>query len=123
MNISKMKIAWKYLFGGMGSVVDYLLDVLNEALDAIDPANKVKVTAALNVAQKVLATLTALKWLCPTKWQIAYGETVEAVEAVAAALFDLKLTPEELAKVRKEFAEAVAAWKSPDDETCVDCVK
>lgn len=121
MNISKIKIAWKYLWGGMGDVVDYLLDVLNNALAAIDPAKKEKTVAALNVARRVLATLNALQWLCPTKWQIAYGETVEAVEAVIDALLDLQLTYEELEKIRKEFAEAVAAWKGPDDETCVEC--
>ena len=32
MDISKLKIAWKYIFGGIGSVVDYLLDLLNTAL-------------------------------------------------------------------------------------------
>lgn len=120
MDISKFKIAIKYLFGGMGSVVDYLLDVLNAALAKIDPENRAKVQAALNIAEKVLATLIALKWLCPTKWQTAYSETVEAVSVVVESLDDLNLTADELKKIQAEFAEAVAAWKGPDDETCKD---
>lgn len=120
MNISKFKIAIKYLFGGMGSVVDYLLDVLNAALAKIDPENRAKVQAALNIAEKVLATLIALKWLCPTKWQTAYGETVEAVNAVIDALADLKLEAAELTNIRDAFNAAVMAWKLPDDDTCKD---
>ena len=121
MNISNFKIILKYLTGGIGGVVDYILDILNAALAALDHSDKSKVMAILNIAQKVLATLNALKWLCPTKWQIAYSETIEAVEAIPDALSDLALTAEELQKIRKEFTEAVNSWKSPDDETCVDC--
>ena len=72
MNISKLKIAFKYLFGGMESVVDYLLDIANAALAAIDPDKRAKIAAAYNTLCKVLATLTALAWLVPTRWQSAY---------------------------------------------------
>ena len=107
MDISKFKIAWKLVFGGMGSVVDYLLDILNKALAALDPAKKEKIQAVLNLARRVLAALTALEWLCPTNCD---------------ALDDLTLTAEELERIKTDFEEAVKAWKSPDDETCVDCV-
>ena len=120
MEVSKLKIAWKYLFGGIGSVVDYLLEVLNNALASISAGNKAKVQAALNIAQKVLSTLAVMKWLCPTKWQTAYAETVEAVNTVIVAIDDFDLTIDELSKVRREFEEAVAAWKADDDATCVD---
>ena len=121
MNISKWTIAWKYIFGGVGSVADYLLDVLNKALDAIDASNKSKIQAVLNTANKVLATLNAFAWLCPTKWQTAYRLTAEAVQTVIDALSDLTLTLDELTAVKDNFTKAVAAWKSPDDETCLDC--
>ena len=122
MNISKIKIAWKYLTGGMGSVVDYLLDVLNDALKRIDPANKAKIQAVLNVAERVLSALQSLQWLCPTKWQTAYRTTVAAVISVTIALSDLTITQTELEAMQKAFDEAVKAWKAPDDETCVDCI-
>lgn len=42
MNISKLKIVWKWLTGGIGSVADYLLDVLNDALAKVDGNNRQK---------------------------------------------------------------------------------
>lgn len=120
MNISKFKIAWKYLCGGMGSVADYLLDILNKALKALDPAKKEKVIAVNNIAKRVLSALSALAWLCPTKWQTAYNLTVAAVKDVVDALEDLNITAEELTKVQTAFDAAVKVWKSDDDSTCVD---
>jgi hypothetical protein len=122
MDISKWMIAIKLLFGGVGAVASYVLDLLNKALAALPAGNRVKIQAVLNLAERVLSVLTALKWLCPTKWQTAYGKSVEAVETVVAALADLNITVDEIGKVRKAFAEAVASWKGDDDETCVDCV-
>ena len=119
MKISKLKLVWKYITEGIGGVADYLLDLLNSALASIDPANKTKVQACLNVATAVLSALIALQFLCPVKWQTAYKETVEAVVAVVSALEDLSITADELLTVQKEFGEAVMAWKGPDDETCV----
>ena len=127
MNISKFKLGWAAIKGALnpwgsafGNVADYLLEVLNNALAAIKADDKPKVQAALNIALKVLATLQTLKWLCPTRWQTAYKETVEAVEAVVSALEDLNLRQDELDNITKEFKEAVAAWKCPDDPSCLD---
>lgn len=120
-DISTFKMILKYLTGGVGGVVDYLLDLLNAALAKVDPANKAKIQAALNIAEKVLAALVALKWLCPTRWQTAYTETIEAVNCAIEALSDLQLTADELKRIQADFAEAIAAWKAPDDETCADC--
>lgn len=123
MNISKFKLAVKYLFGGIGSVVDYLLDILNQALAKVDPKKKEQIQAVLNVAEKVFAMLRAFQWLCPTKWQYAYAETISAVEVITFTMYDFALTAEEFSKVKATFAAAVAAWKSPDDETCVDYIE
>lgn len=130
MNISKLKIAFKYLFGGMEDVVDYLLDIVNQALAAIDPDKRAKIAAAYNTLCKVLATLTALAWLVPTKWQSAYKATLGAVADAADALADLKIEAAELTKVRDAFNAAVLAWRGgdvPDTdvdfgcEGCSDC--
>ena len=119
-------LAWKAFAGFVNpfstvfdSVSGYALTALNGAVRSIDPANQAKVQAALNIALKLLNVLRALSWLCPAKWQTAYRETVEAAEAVVEALKDLKLTQDEVAEIAKEFGEAVAAWRSPDDATCV----
>ena len=121
MNISKFKIAVKLLFGGMESVVDYLLDIANAALAAIDPDKRAKVAAAYNTILNVLATLNALAWLCPARWQSAYRNTIGAVEAVANALMDFTIEPAELTKVKDAFAAAVTAWRGGDvPDTDVD---
>lgn len=117
MNISAFKCVLKYLTGGVGGVADYLLDALNEVLGKVDPEKKKTVQAALNVTDKVFSSLLAFKWLCPTKWQTAYSETIEAVTAVSMALSDLVVTKEELETIKSAFAGAVKAWKSDDGET------
>lgn len=119
MKISKLTMAWKYLFGGVGSVVDYLLDILNQALSKVDTKKKEQVQGVLNIAEKVFAMLRSFQWLCPTKWQSAYAETISAVEVITFVMDDFVLTSEEFSKVKATFSAAVDAWKSPDDETCV----
>ena len=121
MNISTIKIAIKYLFGGVSGVVDYLLGALNSALAGMTDATRQKVQGALNLAQKVLATLTALKWLCPIKWQTAFKATVDAVADAVAALEDLEITSDEVAIVADRIRAALVAWNAPYDETCVAC--
>lgn len=121
MEISKFKVVMKYLFGGTSSVVEYVLGVLNKALASISDTKKEKVQGVLNVAIRVLSVLTAIKWLVPTKWQTAYGKTLFAVQEIVDSLSDLAITKDELAIVADKCKVALDAWKSPDDETCVDC--
>lgn len=120
MNISKFTIVWKYLFGGTSSVVEYVLGVLNKALSSIGETSKEKVQACLNTAIRVLSVLTALKWLVPTAWQTAYGDTIFAVQGVVDSLSDLEITKDELGIVADRVRAAVFAWQQPDDATCVD---
>ncbi len=123
LEISKFKLALKWLTGGMGSVTDYLLDRLNNALIAMDAKKQTQVQAVANYAVKIAATLSAFGWLVPTKWQTAYAETLAAVNSVAVALEDLKLESSEFEAIEKNFLSAVAAWKGGDDATCQDTVK
>ena len=125
--MSKLALTWAAIKGALnpfGSVFDsvatYVFGKVNDALNAIDVSKKEKIMAALNIATKALAVLNAIAWLCPTKWQTAYKLTIEAVQEVCDALFDLHLTIEELSNVRTKFEAAYSAWQSPDDETCVD---
>ena len=123
LEVSKIKLAWKWLTGGVGNVADYLLDLLNNALANLDAEKKDDIQAVVNLANKVAATLVAFGWLVPSKWQTAYTSTIAAVNEVIKAIEDLKLTADELASISTCFATCVAAWKSPDDETCKDCVE
>lgn len=121
MEISKFKLGWTAFcgfinpFGSMvGNIVDYLLDVLNSALANLSDATKEKIESVLATAKSVMDILLKLQFLVPTHWQYAYRETIEAVDEVIYSLEDIKLTAEELAKIRKEFDDAVRAWKEDD---------
>ena len=123
--MSKLALTWaalKGLLNPFGSVfeslADYALGYVNEAIGGLDISRKERIQAALNVATKALAVLNAVAWLCPTKWQTAYKATIEAVQDVCDALFDLHLTIDELSGVREKFSKAYAEWRGPDDETC-----
>ena len=127
MAISKFKLAMKAIGGALNpfgsaaaSVADYLLDVTNNALKSIDKSNKERIQAVLNTVKKVLAILRAIEWLIPTKWQTAYGKTLQAVGMVAEALADMEIGRNEPELIRQAFEEAVEAWKGPDDNTCVE---
>ena len=129
MKISGIKFLWKTVIGfinpwgsAIGSAASYLLDILNSTLAKIDPKRKDNIQAALNIANRVLSVLVALKWLCPTKWQVAYAATITAVTVVVNALQDLQITADELANIRNDFNAAVIAWNGDDDETCIDCI-
>ena len=120
MKISTLTMAFKYVFGGIGSVVDYLLDILNNALNSLDPNDQKKIQAVSNIALKIASVLKTLQFLIPTKWQNAYDSIIVAVERVFVALEDLKVENAELSEIQDSFKEAVIAWKGDDDETCVD---
>lgn len=113
MNISKTKLAIKFLFcGGVGAVVDYLLDILNEALSSIDDAKKEKIEDVFTISVKVLDWMESIsKWI-PTRWLDEYVSTLIAVRSVVGALSDFKITKEEIDTVRENFSKAVAEWKA-----------
>jgi len=114
MKISYLKIAIKYVFGGKGAVLDYVLDLANNAVAALSDANKDKVKAVLAFAEKLLALMDKLVVFCPKKWRKAWLETSVALAAVVNAAEDLEVTPEELQDVTDKFRLAYAAWRVDD---------
>ena len=112
MNISKLTIVWKFLTGGREAVLDYLIDLANNLFAKLAEAKQEQVKGYLAQAQKILATMQGVKWLCPSKWQDAYGETVEAFETVVTALSDLNVTTEEIKDCYAAFMTAYAAWRA-----------
>jgi len=120
MDISNWKIISKFLFwGGVSGIIEYVLEVLKNALESLADTTKAKIQAALNLALKVLSILEMIKVFVPTKWQSAYSLTIQAVESCVSSLTDLEITKEELDMVCDKIAAAYNAWKSPDDDTCV----
>lgn len=134
MNISKFKMGLTAFLGfvnplnllhplesAVTNVVEYLVDVANAALAAIDPDKRATIAAAYNTFLKVAATLRTLAWLLPTRWQSAYNLTLQAVSDAADALADFKIEAAELTKVKDAFNAAVTAWRGGDvPDTDVD---
>jgi len=121
MNISNWKLVTTFLFGGgVSGVIEYVLEVLKNALASLTDTSKAKIQAVLNLALKVLSVLEAVKILVPTKWQSAYTLTIAAVSECVSSLTDLELTKPELDIICDKITAAVKAWKSPDDDTCVE---
>lgn len=115
-----VSLLFSFVLKGTSGLVSYGLGKLNSALAKMNPRKQAHVTAALNIAQRVLSSLIAFKWACPTKWQNAYGCVIEAVADIAGSLSDLVLTDDEVARIIEKGKQAYDAWESADDETCVD---
>ena len=114
MNISKLTIVWKLLFGGREAVLDYVIDVANNLVAKISDAKQDEIKGYLAVAQRILKQLEDLTWLCPQKWLAAYGATLSAFGDLVEALADLKVTAEEIQSVVTAFQTAYAAWRVDD---------
>lgn len=112
MNISKLKLAWKFVTGGREGVLDYGLDVSNTFTARLPDAKKEDLKAYLATARNILDTIDALSWLCPSKWQRAYALTVIAFADIVSALDDLKVTRDELTAVCNAYQLAYAAWRA-----------
>ena len=112
MNISKLKLAWKFITGGREGVLDYALDCANTFADRIADAKREDIKSCLSTARNILDTLNSLSWLCPSKWRQAYVLTLSAFADLVAALDDLKVTQDELTAVCNAFRIAYAAWRA-----------
>lgn len=112
MNISKLKLAWKFVTGGREGVLDYGLDVSNTFAARLPDAKKDDIKSYLATARNILDTLGALSWLCPSKWRHAYALTLSAFADIVSALDDLKVTKDELTAVCNAYQLAYAAWRA-----------
>lgn len=112
MNISKLKLAWKFITGGREGVLDYALDCANTFTDRITDAKREDIKSYLSTARNILDTLSSLSWLCPSKWRQAYAFTLSAFGALVAALNDMRVTRYEIEKVCNAFRIAYAEWRA-----------
>ena len=112
MEISKLKLAVKFIFGGREAALDYVLDCANTFAAKLPDARKEDLKAYLATARKILDTLDAISWLCPAKWRKAYLVTVGAFTDLATSFTDLVLTADELAGLVEAFQIAYAAWRA-----------
>lgn len=126
MKLNMWTVVWKFITGftnGGVSVADYVLGLINTAVNQLSDPTKDNIRAVLNFAMKALAVLNAVRCFIPAKWQIAYAATIDAVAALVEVLSDLAVTKEELDKCVAAYRVAYDAWTGPDDETCVEMVE
>jgi len=109
MNISKVKVALKYLTGGIESVIEYLLDLFNEMISKL-PAEEVAKYAQLAKDISVfVGNLCVL--IKDDKKKIAAQATAQCFADLAVALYDSKMTKTELDALIDEVKAAIKAWK------------
>ncbi len=115
MKINKWKIVWKYFTGGKEAVLDYALDVANDFINNLSTENRKMAFVCFEKGVVILKSLKELEPIVPQKWQEAYDSTMGAFETVISALYDLKISQEELAEITAKFREAYNDWYTPDE--------
>lgn len=109
MNISKLGALWKLMTGGWTGLAVYILESVNQRLATLDQ------TKLAQAAQIVKAIASALEILLgtflPVKYRDAAQKTLEALNTLALALADGKVTQEELDANIDAIEAAVLAWK------------
>lgn len=109
MNISKLKIVFKYMTGGVAGVVEYVLDAFNEAAAKLPSEDVAKYAALAGDAAKFVCSCCGL--IRDDAKKRAAQMTAAAFADLASALSDAKLTKDELDAVVASVKAAVAAWK------------
>ena len=112
MNISTLKVIWCYLTGGGSKVIDYVLDIANNAVNGLNDSSKAKVAEVLAAIDKILATARTLYWMVPGKWQPAYADTLAALSNVRDACSDLTITTPELNAIVTSWMRAYSSWRA-----------
>ena len=109
MKISKLKVAVKYLTGGVESVVGYLLDLFNEMVAKLrgeDVAKYAQLAKDISVFVNNLCVLIANE-----AKRNAARATAQCFADLATSLLDSKLTKEELDGVIDAVKAACEAWR------------
>lgn len=109
MNLwNKIVLGAKFVFGGFESATDYILKLVNDYLAKESVVDRV---------QKVRDfVLTAIKYLkkyekyCPAIWAKDFKKLLDALQVLADAFEDNKLTPEEIAAAVAAVQSAIRDW-------------
>lgn len=109
MNISKFGALWSLMTGGWAGLAVYILEAVNKWLAKLD---QTKLAQAAQIVKSVASALEILLGtFLPEKYRDAAQKTLEALNTLALALADGKVTQEELDAQIDAIEAAVLAWK------------
>ena len=108
MNISKLKALWRLATGGWAGLAEYILETVNDALKRLDVT---KLAQMAQVVKAVATAVSALTPLLPARYAAPVRVTFAALDSLAMALADGRVTPEELDVNIDAVEAAIVAWK------------
>ena len=112
MDISKIKVVLKLIFGGVDSALEYILGKFNDLMCKPDVAERIE--QAVAAGRTVLSYMGRWNDWCPPKWRQYYEAVYTSVEAIVDTFVDGKVTSQEIVQVKNAFQIAYATWISED---------
>lgn len=109
MQISKLTALWKLATGGFAGLAVYILEAVNKWLATLDQEKLARAAAIVKAVANAVEIL--LETFLPAKYQDAAKKTLEALNTLALALADGKVTQDELDANIDAIEAAIAAWK------------
>lgn len=112
MEINKLKALWKLATGGFAGLAVYILEAVNQWLATLD---QTKLAQAAQVVKSVASALEILlNTFLPVKYRTAATKTLDALNTLALALADGKITQDELDANIDAIEAAIESWKDLD---------
>lgn len=112
MNISKLKALWALATGGWAGLAVYILEAVNKWLAKLDQEKLAQTAAIVKSIANALAIL--IETFLPIRFVRAAKTTLDALNTLATALADGKITQEELDANIDAIEAAIEAWKDLD---------
>lgn len=110
LKISKLGALWALCSGGWAGLATYVLKVVNEFLATLD---RDKLARTAEIVKAIANALTGIVSIfVPPKYSEAASVTIAALNSLATALADGKITQDELDAQVDAIGKAIAAWKA-----------
>jgi len=110
MNVSKVKMIFKYMTGGFEGIVEYLLDLFNDMIQRL-PKDEVAKYAQLAKDIAVFVDNIATALIKNEAKKLAAKATAQCFADLATALLDSELTEDELDCIIESVKAAIKAWQ------------
>ena len=112
MKISKLTALWKLATGGFAGLAVYILEAVNKWLATLDQEKLARAASVVKSIANALAIL--IETFLPIRFVRAAKTTLDALNTLATALADGKITQAELDANIDSIEAAIEAWKELD---------